>query len=141
MDIQEQFYKYEKWLEELPEQTRLHLEELIMGEAIAVCKDKEEKIHLIINCNDEFIWGCGDEEEVLMEELDEFYKMWSVDKCNAYSSNSMLWVCRKRKMKPQNPIVDDMKKAGLWTAEWEALPDNEFDDAFLDECKAEIKVK
>ena len=99
------------------------------------------EIELWVNCNDEFIWGCADSEDLPMDKVEEYYQMWAKDKETSHMSNSMLWVCRQRKMKPQKPIVDVMKKAGLWTEEWEALPNNEYDDVFPDECKGEIKIK
>lgn len=145
---------YIEWFKKLPEPTKTYVGELLANDAINLhienTKDLWEddmpktmtpEIKLWVNCNDEFIWGCADGEDLPMEKVEEYYQMWVKDKSSSHTSNSMLWVCRQRKMKPQKPIVDDMKKAGTWTAEWEALPDNEFDNVIPDECKAEIKVK
>ncbi len=35
---------------------------------------------------------------------------------------STKWICIKRKMRPQHPIEDDMKKDGFWCDELESLP-------------------
>lgn len=133
---------YEEWLKKLPEPTKTYIGELIANDAVNFRIDSKgedlwednmpktmtPEIKLDVNCNDEFIWGCADGEDLPMDKVEEYYQMWAKDKESSHFSNSMLWVCRQRKMKPQKPIMDEMKKAGLWTEEWEALPDNEFDD-------------
>jgi len=146
---------YVEWFNKLPEPTKTYVGELLTNDAIHFQIENDDKtlwendmpktmtpkINLWVNCNDEFIWGCADGEDLPMDKVEEYYQMWAKDKESSHFSNSMLWVCRQRNMKPQKPIVDDMKKAGLWTEEWEALPDNEFDNVLPDECKAVIKVK
>jgi hypothetical protein len=146
---------YIEWFQKLPEPTKTYVGELLLAGAVDIqiqSKDKDLwkddspkmmslEIELWVNCNDEFIWGCADSEDLPMDKVEEYYQMWAKDKETSHMSNSMLWVCRQRKMKPQKPIVDVMKKAGLWTEEWEALPNNEYDDVFPDECKGEIKIK
>lgn len=71
-------------------------------------------------CSDLFSWGCADSEDLPTDEIGNLYKHWKRGEID-------LWVCKRRKMRPQKPIVDGLKKAGKWTDEWEALPPNPFD--------------
>jgi len=69
-----------------------------------------------INCSDLFWWACSDIEIFGYDEIESVYKAaksgkWGISK----------WVCKKRKMRPQHPIEEDMKKDGQWDDEMELL--------------------
>lgn len=93
----------------------LRNDELFMGANPA----KEEKtIMLFVLCNDLFYWGCADAEPISPEELEIFYTAWLNDK----RWGTQKWVCRKRSLRPQVPIVKSMKEAGVWDDAMELLP-------------------
>ena len=73
---------------------------------------------LYVNCNDLFYWGCADAESITNDEIPKLYKLWKANKRWGVDK----WCCLKRKLRPQVPIVEDMKKDGYWDDELEALP-------------------
>lgn len=75
-------------------------------------------ITLFVNCNDIFYWGSADSETITVEELPNLYKMWVKEPFWGV----VKWACLKRNMRPQEPVLRDMKKLGLWDEELEALP-------------------
>lgn len=42
-------------------------------------EDKKYLHKILVNCNDVFIWGCADAEEISMNEIPELYDMWLKD--------------------------------------------------------------
>lgn len=73
---------------------------------------------LFVNCNDLFWWGTADAEALPNDEIGRLYKMHMANK----TWGSSKWCCLRRKLRPQVPIVEMMKKDGFWDAELEALP-------------------
>lgn len=77
-------------------------------------------IVLYAGCNDVFAWACADAEDLPLAEVRRLYKLWTahggagVDK----------WACLRRRQKPQPPVEQSMRKAGVWDAEMDALPSN-----------------
>lgn len=71
---------------------------------------------LFVNCNDVFAWGCADAEALPYDEILPLYrasrKNWGATK----------WCCLRRKQRPQAPVEADMRRAGAWDEELEALP-------------------
>lgn len=85
--------------------------------------DGEETIRpntvlVFVNCSDIFAWGCCDAEELPRPEIRNLFHMWYKDKV----WGSTKWCCLQRKLRPQQPIIDDMKKDGSWDDEMESLP-------------------
>jgi hypothetical protein len=76
----------------------------------------EHCIYPVINCNDLFWWACADYEAFSYKDVEDLYlaskEKWGIDK----------WACKKRGMRPQHPIENDMKKDSVWDKEMEALP-------------------
>ena len=73
-----------------------------------------------MNCNDVFAWACADAESITTEECVDLFKEINKDK----KWGDTVWICKKRNLKPQGPIIKDMKIDGSWTDEMEALPNN-----------------
>ncbi len=80
---------------------------------------QEFTIVLFLICNELFNSGA-DAECINCSDLSDIYKAsfepYGIDK----------WVCRKRNMKPQDEIVEDMKKSGHWDSEMDNLKDNDY---------------
>lgn len=68
-----------------------------------------------INCNDLFYWACADSEPLPEDDILPFYRAWKAGKDTE-------WVCVRRNLRPQVPIVERMKERGEWTDVLEALP-------------------
>jgi hypothetical protein len=75
-----------------------------------------------VNCNDLFWWACADIEEISLEEIPTLYDACYDEGGNKKDWGSSIWACLHRKMRPQHPMEDSMKKDGAWTDELEALP-------------------
>lgn len=64
----------------------------------------ESAIRFFINCNDEFYWATSDVEQVLPGDLESLAKAYADARdalCEYYGG--LLWVARKRNMRPQGP--------------------------------------
>lgn len=79
---------------------------------------------LFVNTNDVFAWGFADAENIKHE--DALESLYIHVRMNP-KWGSTQWACKQRKEKPQKPVMDSMKEQGAWTAELEALPDNNYD--------------
>lgn len=106
---------------------------LLCGEYIfpLVAQSTEGKltIGLYVGCNDVFHWGCADCEELPLvgfrnEEESEFWDLYEKVRTKG-SWGSVEWCCLRRQMRPQYPVMRDMKKAGMWTDELESLPERD----------------
>jgi hypothetical protein len=83
-------------------------------------KNDELSVQVFINTNDVFAWGCADAESIEIHHIKEVFEELQKDP----KWGVINWVCKKSNLKPQAPIVVDMKKDGVWTDEMEALRDN-----------------
>lgn len=85
---------------------------------IASWDPKEKTVGVVVNCNDLFYWASGDAQGLPNSQIESLYRAWKdggkwgVDK----------WCCKQRGLRPQVPIVTDMKKDGAWDETMEALP-------------------
>jgi len=96
LDHTRKVIKIEKWLEEMSDNIRTLVEKLILERKLDISIG-DDKVEMYINCSDTFFWGCADGEDISIEELPELLE------CFKLSPNhgGDLWVCRKRKMRPQ----------------------------------------
>lgn len=121
-------YLYDKdkayFIEEIAIQHLLEAGVLFANSRKYVCIDgktiKPETLVLFVNCNDLFAWACADAETVAWDELEDLYNMWKLDRRWGVDK----WCCKKRNLKPQSPIIEDMKKEGAWDEMMELLEDN-----------------
>lgn len=72
-----------------------------------------DKITVHVLCNDIFAWGCADAEDLAYSEIDELYEMYLKDE----NYGAAAFCIKKRKMRPQTPVKDQMDKAGIWDIE------------------------
>lgn len=71
---------------------------------------------LCVNCNDLFYWACADAENMALADLDEVYRHFKADTLEE-------WCCLRRGMRPQRPLITQLKERGKWSAALEALPE------------------
>ncbi len=81
--------------------------------------DRYAPATFFINCNDLFAWACSDCEEVTaadIDDLDQAYK--DADAAEKIFHGGLLWVCRKRKMRPQGAFYKyfNEKESALFDA-------------------------
>lgn len=86
--------KLSKWRKTVTPEIR----DLIMSKRLNVYIDDDE-ISLYVNCNDLFFWGCADCEDFELKELPDLQRAIKESRNNG----DILWVCRKRGMRPQGP--------------------------------------
>jgi hypothetical protein len=86
-------------------------------------KSEGSTIVLFVICNDIFAWACADAEDLPCSEIPKLYRMWEKDKIYGPSK----WCCVRRNEKPQKPVIECMKKEGVWDDTMEKLPDNSYD--------------
>jgi hypothetical protein len=103
----------------------------LLDEDVLFCNSYEDSksLELHVLCSDVFAWGCCDCESLTIEELPELCEMYMEDKFWGL----VRWVCKKRNLQPQYPIVKDMIKDGVWDEEMEALPLNPDRDKYRNE--------
>lgn len=64
--------------------------------------DEYAPITLLVNCNDLFFWGCADSEELTPDDIPDLERALADAKQAGDSAYAdLLWVARKRKMRPQ----------------------------------------
>lgn len=81
------------------------------------------KAGLFVNCNDIFAWACSDAERLPYEGIQSLYDMWLENK----DWGPAKWCAIQRNQKPQGPVIDAMKNAGVWDEGMKALGDNTLD--------------
>jgi hypothetical protein len=88
-----------------------------------IIKDKEGKFttELSVNCSDLFFWGTADSEEISLEEVPDLIAEIAKNPGNG----SEIWAVKKRKLPPQEPILNQWKELGIWTEELEQIVRNE----------------
>ena len=80
-----------------------------------------QTITLYVNANDLFTWACSEGVPIGSNtELEQLVNMHLKEPGHGASK----WCCIKRNMKPQNPVAEQMRKAGVWDNVMEQLPDN-----------------
>lgn len=73
-----------------------------------------------VNCNDVFSWGCADVENLPESEIPALFAECKKDP----KWGSTKWCAKKRNQQPQKPIIEQMKKEGVWDEEMENLGKN-----------------
>ncbi len=73
--------------------------------------------HLWVFCSDMFAWAMSDGEDITLEEIPELYHEWYKEQM----FGALKWVAKKRNLQPQEPVIEWIKKEGVWDDEWESL--------------------
>ena len=79
---------------------------------------EDATIVLFVNCNDVFHWGYADSESVTIKEVGSLYKIWKLYKYVGVDK----WCCLKRKQRPQKPVEELIRQAGIWDESMDTLP-------------------
>lgn len=101
LDHSKKYGVVRKWLGKLPDEIKATVEDLLIEKTLSLHFDGDA-IGMNINCNDLFFWGCADCEEIALDELASL-KL-AIDDAAAAGADScgdLLWVARKRAMRPQ----------------------------------------
>lgn len=87
-----------EWVEALPDEVRTDIEDLLVDEKLRL-SIRKDGVHLWVLCNDLFFWAHADGEDFDISDLPDFKKALEESPKNG----DLLWCCRKRGMRPQNP--------------------------------------
>ncbi len=90
----------------------------LLTEQVLFVSAQGPTLELYALCNDLFYWGAADAQEVPPGELESLFRMHRADS----EWGSCKWCCLARNLRPQEPVLRDMKKAGVWDEAMEALP-------------------
>lgn len=90
----------------------------LLEEDVLFCNDiidseGDRCLVLYVLTSDIWMWACADAEGITLDELPELCKMYMEDK----SWGLVKWACKKRGMRPQKPIRDDMIRDSVWDEE------------------------
>ena len=77
-----------------------------------------DKMVLLANLNDVFMWACSDAEDVSQSDVQILYDGLMAKRTHYVTD----WACKKRNMQPQPKLKQMMIDDGEWTNELEALP-------------------
>lgn len=79
------------------------------------CDKEYAPITIFVECNDLFFWACADCEEIESDQEVEDLRQAFTDAEKAYEHGGayapLLWVARKRKMRPQDPYYKYFNEA------------------------------
>jgi len=70
----------------------------------------QDSTRLLVNCNDIFMWGCADAEEIYQNELNTLWNYY----CKDPKWGPSIWCMKKRGMLPQHPVYTDVQKDTDW---------------------------
>jgi len=68
-----------------------------------------EQFCIFLNMNDMFAWGCADAEDITYDELKDVYMHFEKNP----EWGPVIWVSKKRRQLPQQPVIDMMIKGGV----------------------------
>lgn len=71
-------------------------------------------------CNDVFMWGYADVETMEYADIPDVYEHFEKDA----DWGVEVWCIKKRRMMPQRPVYDRIKKQGIWDLDTMGLADN-----------------
>lgn len=67
-------------------------------------------VKVVVNCNDVFMWGLADAEELPYDEIENLYRAWKKDPAFGVA----VWCCIQCKMMPQPPLEKMIRAKGIW---------------------------
>lgn len=72
--------------------------------------DTHARISFEVVCNDVFCWGCADSQECPFHEISNLWDHYNLDPI----WGTAVWCIKQRKVPPQKPVYDYIKKDGIW---------------------------
>ncbi len=96
-------------------------------------KEARDGVSMNVNCSDVFAWGCSDAENLKYSEIEDLYDHYQKDN----SWGPTIWCIKKRKVLPQQPIYEAIKKIGDWDLSEMGLEDG-FDGS-IEKMEGNIK--
>ena len=76
-------------------------------------EEQKKNFSINVNCSDIFAWGASDAEDLVFEELEDLFQHYKKDPI----WGSAIWCIKKRNKKPQEPVFNKIKEAGIWDIE------------------------
>lgn len=94
------------YLDTLDEGIKWTVENLLITEQLRIAVQEDGSAYLYILCNDVFFWACADLEEVPLAEIPDLIECYK----QTPDYGDILWICKKRKLRPQNPFREVMSQ-------------------------------
>jgi hypothetical protein len=103
-------------------QTDAALAIMLLNEAVFSCPHRTtavgdevppEATALFATCNDVFMWGCSDLEEMRHDQIAEVYGFWEKDP----TWGTAVWCMIQRRELAQRPVLERIRKAGIWNVD------------------------
>lgn len=91
---------------------------------------------LWVMCSDMFAWAMSDGEDITLDEIPDLYHSWYKEQ----KFGDLKWVATKRNLQPQEPVIEWIKKEGVWDDEWESLDFGDY-NRYMVERRLERQVK
>lgn len=95
----------------------------LFQEGILFSHEQNGNTGLSVNSNDVFMWGCADADDLPYDKIESLYRLVLAHG----EAGKEKWLCIQRNSKPQVCVARDMKTAGAWDEQMEALPENDYD--------------
>lgn len=95
----------------------------LLVEGYLFLSTRDDTTTIFVNANDVFMWACADAEKITNNdgeypsEILELYKLCKQNK----KWGAVKWLCLKRKLPSQQPIINDMIKDGYWDNSLETI--------------------
>jgi hypothetical protein len=105
-------------------------EEIVVPLAARTSGEESKSVPgLYVMCNDVFFWGCADAEPLPLlgfgdAQEEAFWDLYKKVRLKGFWG-SVEWCCMRRGMRPQAPVMRDMKAAGYWNKHLESLPERD----------------
>lgn len=77
---------------------------------------------VFVLANDVFAWGFADTESLTTDDILPLFKAWREDR----RFGVIKWLCLRRNEQPQPAVERDMRAAGSWHTDLDALPANRY---------------
>lgn len=126
ISLSERREKFVAWFKGLPERRRQLIGELLADEdsGFSLLVDQNDEVWLVYNTSDLFAWGYSSCDVVESDtQLEQLYQAWQAKG----HLGVLVWQCKHENEKPQTPMEERMREAGVWDEEMNALPDNQYD--------------
>lgn len=83
-------------------------------------EDAQQTFAFAVSAGDTFAYACADAEELLYSELQDLWEHFVLHE----TFGPMVWVCKKRKMKPLAIWCKQINATGIWNIDEMGLEDN-----------------
>lgn len=93
-------------------------------------EEARETLVVYANCNDVFMWGCADAEDVSYDQINEVFDHWVKDPAWGVA----VWCIQRRGLMPQPPVERLIRCGGIWDLDAMGLKESPFKKDWSEEA-------